>query len=200
MSDETAVERPEWSPTARLAAANRMRESLKDSAGLIPIAEAAARFFTVTFAADASSITLIRGREYRTLVTEGEPTSGQSRHTNWEPYATSSYPQITRVLRAGSGYVSSIGNPGGIPESQEMLTSFRQGSCIGAPIVYHSDVLGEVFVSRRVGAHSFNGKDLAVALELARQLGFRVGPAVVAHDANNPGWWPADDQTADHLM
>ncbi len=74
-----------------------------------------------------------------------------------------------------------------------MLSSFHQGSCIGAPIIYRQEVLGEVFVSRRVGAHGFNGKDLAVALDLSRQLGFRVGPAVVAYDANNPDWWPEPD-------
>jgi hypothetical protein len=50
-----------------------------------------------------------------------------------------------------------------------------------------------VFVSRRIGVHGFNGKDLAVALDLSRQLGFRVGPAVVAYNANNPDWWPVAD-------
>ena len=192
MSDEVADDRPDWSPTARLAAANRMRESLKDSAGLIAIAEASAGFFAETFAADASAITLIRGGEFRTLVTVGDESPGQVRHVDWEPYPTSTYPQIADVLRAGRGYVCSIGNPGGIAESQAMLKSYQKGSCIGAPIIYHQEVLGEVFVSRRVGVHSFNGKDLAVALDLARQLGFRIGPAVVAHDANNPDWWPVE--------
>jgi GAF domain-containing protein len=188
--DEGAGDRADWTPTTRLAAANRMRESLKDRAGLERIAEAAAKFFADTFTADAAAITLLRGSQFRTLVTYGEPTPGQFRHTDWEPYPTSTYPQITEVLRAGRGYVSSVGNPGGIPESQQMLNRFRKGSCIGAPIVYHQEVLGEVYLSRRVGVHSFNGKDLAVALDLARQLGFRIGPAVVAQDANNPDWWP----------
>jgi len=190
--DEGGVDRPDWSPTARLAAANRMRDRLKGHAGLVALATEAAEFFAEIFSADASAITLLRGSEFRTLVTVGEEAPGQSRHTDWEPYPTATYPQIAEVLRAGRGYVSSIGNPGGIEESQSMLTSYRKGSCIGAPIIYRSDVLGEMFVSRRVGVHHFNGKDLAVALDLAHQLGFRIGPAVVAHDANNPGWWPVE--------
>lgn len=190
MADERGLDRPDWSATARLAAANRMREALMNKAGLIPISEAAAQFFADTFAADASTISLIRGTQYRTLVTVGEPAPGQSRHANREPYPTSTYPEITDALLAGRGYVSSIGNPGGISESQAMLTRFHKGSCIGAPIVYRADILGEVFLSRRVGVHGFNGKDLAVALELSRQLGFRVGPAVTAYDTNHPDWWP----------
>jgi GAF domain-containing protein len=193
VSDEAAGNRPDWSPTARLAAANRMRESLKDRAGLMPITEAAIGFFVRTFTADEGSITLIRGSEFRTVASIGEELQGPMRHTNWEVYPTSTYPEITEVLRSGRGYVASAGNDGGIPETRAMLSSFRQGSCIGAPIIYRQEVLGEVFVSRRVGVHGFNGKDLAVALDLSRQLGFRVGPAVVAYNANNPDWWPVAD-------
>lgn len=193
MAHEGAPARPPWSPTTKLAAANRMRESLKDRAGLLPIAEAAVSFFVETFVADEGSITLLRGSQFRTLASFGEELRGPLRYLNWDPYPTSTYPQITRVLRSGRGYVASIGNDGGIQETQEMLTSFQQGSCIGTPIIYHQEVLGEVFVSRRIGVHGFNGKDLAIALDLARQLGFRVGPAVVAYDANNPNWWPLEE-------
>ncbi|HVQ18963.1 MAG TPA: GAF domain-containing protein [Actinomycetes bacterium] len=193
MSEERAGDRLEWTPTTRLAAANRMRERLKARAGLVAIAEAAAHYFADTFQADAAAITLLRGDEYRTLITVGDESPGQQRHVNWEAYPTSTYPQITEVLRAGRGYVSSLGNPGGIPESQRMLRQIQKASCIGAPIVYGGTIWGEMFVSRRTGVRAFTGKDLAVALDLARQLGFRIGPAVVAHDANNPDWWPTTD-------
>jgi len=195
VSQESGVgDRREWSPTARLAAANRMRESLKDRAGLLRIAEAAAYYFVDTFTADASAITLLRGPEYRTLITVGDPTPGQVRHEDGKVYPTSTYPQITEVLRAGRGYVSSIGNDGGVPETQELLRRIRKSSCIGAPIIYRTNVLGEVFVSRRPGVHTFNGNDLAIALDLSRQLGFRIGPAVVAYDQNNPDWWPESEE------
>ena len=191
VSQESDVgDRREWSPTARLAAANRMRESLKDRAGLLRIAEAAAFYFVDTFTADASAITLVRGSEYRTLITVGDPAPGVVRHDDGTVYPTSTYPQITEVLRAGRGYVASIGNDGGVPETQAMLRSIRRSSCIGAPIIYRTNVLGEVFLTRRTGVHTFNGNDLAIALDLSRQLGFRVGPAVVAYDQNNPDWWP----------
>ncbi len=191
MSEEAVAGRQEWTPTARLAAANRMRERLKDRAGLLPIAEAAAKYFVDIFHAESSAITLIRGSQYRTLVTVDEG-GGQARvrTADWKVYPTSTYPHVTELLRAGRGYVASVGNDGGVPETQEMLLSFRKGSCIGAPITYRSNVLGEVFLSRRTGVQGFTGKDLAVVLDLSRQLGFRVGPAVVAHDANNPDWWP----------
>jgi hypothetical protein len=168
-----------------------MREALKDRAGLLPIAEAAAKYFVGIFHAESSAITLIRGSQYRTLVTVGDGNPGEVRKADWKVYPTSAYPQVTELLRAGRGYVASVGNDGGVPETQEILMSFRKGSCIGAPITYRSDVLGEVFLSRKTGVQWFTGKDLAVALDLSRQLGFRVGPAVVAYDANNPDWWPA---------
>ena len=190
MSEEAVGGRHDWTPTTRLAAANRMRERLKDRAGLLPIAEAAAKYFVDTFNAESSAITLIRGSQYRTLITVGDAGPGQVRQADWKVYPTSTYPHVTELLRAGRGYVASVGNDGGVPETQEMLLSFRKGSCIGAPITYRSEVLGEMFVTRRTGVQGFTGKDLAVALDLSRQLGFRIGPAVVAHDTNNPDWWP----------
>lgn len=189
--DDGVAEPRQSSPTTRLAAANRMREALRDRAGLLPVSEAAAQFFAEAFDADVAAVTLLRGDEYRKLTTVGEESPGQVRHALWEPYPTSVYPQITQVFKAGRGFVASIGNDGGIPETQGLLSKLKKGSCIGAPIIHHSDVVGEVFVSRVPGRHGFTGKDLALALDLARQLGFRIGPAIVAYDANNPGWWPA---------
>lgn len=190
MSDAQTGDRRDWTPTTRLAVANRMRELLKDQAGLRAIAQAAAKYFVEAFGADSSGITLMRGVQFRTLVTVGEFSPGELRYPDMELYPTSTYPHITPLLKAGRGYVSSIGNPGGIPESEAMLNDLGMASCIGAPITYSGEVLGEMFVSRRQGVYAFTGKDLAVGLDLARQLGLRLGPAVKAQDANNSDWWP----------
>lgn len=190
MTDEHIGERHESSPTARLAAANRMREALKDRAGLSPISEAAAAFFFDLFDADVCAITLLRGDEYRKLTTIGEGSPGQVLHDIWQPYPTSTYTELTDILKSGRGFVASLGNDGGVPETQLLLRKLRKGSCVGAPIMHRADVVGEVFVSRRAGRHVFTGRDLALALDLSRQLGFRLGPAVIAYDDAHPEWWP----------
>jgi len=185
-----SVRPAELSAVSRLAAGNNMRERLKNLAGLGPVSDAAAEFFYEFFDADASAISLLRHHQFRTLVTVGDAVPGQMRHPDGETYDAELYPTVTRNLMGGSGYVASIGNDGGIPESQQFLVEYKKGSCIGAPIIYGGGVMGEVFVSRQRGRPHYNGRDLASALDLSRQLGFRIGPAVKAQLTMEPDWWP----------
>jgi GAF domain-containing protein len=175
----------------RLAAANRLRERLRDLAGLVPVADAAAEFFYEFFDADASAITLMRGGWFRTLVTVGEAIPGQIRHPDGQTYPVDTYPTVARRLEGGSGYVSSLGNDGGIPESRVFLVDYKKATCLGAPISYAGETVGEVFVSRASGRPHYTGHELALALDLARQLGLRIGPGIKAQDQVNAGWWPS---------
>ena len=202
MTDETPdASRPlpsDLPAVSRLAAGNALRDRLKDKAGLGPIAEGAAAFLFDFFDADASAVSLLKGEWFRTLVTVGVATPGQVRHPDGDTYSVDKYPNVARLLRSGSGYVSSIGNDGGVPESQDFLRSYRKTTCIGAPIMYGGDVVGEVFVSRMSGRAHYAGRELAAMLDLARQIGYRMGPAVKAMDANDPSWWP-DDTSATEI-
>ena len=177
---------------SRLAAGNALRDRLKDKAGLGPIAEAAAGFLYDFFDADASAVSLLKGEWFRTLVTVGVATPGQIRHPDGDTYSVDEYPNVARLLRSGSGYVSSIGNDGGVPESQDFLRGYRKTTCIGAPIAYGGEVVGEVYVSRVSGRAHYTGREMAAMLDIARQIGYRMGPAVKAMDANDPSWWPTD--------
>lgn len=198
MPDETPhVARPSDIPAvSKLAAGNALRERMKNTAGLQPIAAAAAGFIFDHFDADGSSISVLKGEWYRTLVTIGEAGHGQLRHEVGATYPASEYPTVTRLLRSGSGYVASLGSDGGVPESQRFLKQFRRSTCIGAPITYRGDVVGEVFASRVSGRPHYSGHDLVSLLDLARQIGYRVGPAVKAQDSLDPSWWPASDPVA----
>ena len=71
-------------------------------------------------------------------------------------------------------------------------------TCLGAPIAYGGDVVGEVFVCRVKGRPHYTGHELAALLDLARQIGYRIGPAVKAMDANDPSWWP-ENTSADEI-
>lgn len=194
MSDQTPDEsRPlpsDLPAVSRLAAGNALRARLKDRAGLVPIADAAASFIRDFLDADVSSISLLRGDRFRTLVNVGEEGHREIRHPSGEDYSVADYPTVTEVLRSGSGYVASIGSDGGVPESQRFLPQYRMTSCLGAPIAYRRDVVGEVFACRVKGRARYTGHELAVLLDLARQIGYRIGPAVTAMDANDPSWWP----------
>lgn len=190
MTDDQLGDQQAWSPTERLAAANRMRSALKDRAGLSPISEAAAKFFVETFEADVAAITLLRGDEYRKLTAIGEEGPREVTHDVWEPYPTSVYSELTQVLKSGRGFVAAVGCDGGVPETQTLLRRLRKGTCVGAPIVHKGEVIGEVFVSRDIGRQNFTGRDLALALDLSRQLGFRIGPAIIAYEDAHPQWWP----------
>ena len=198
MPDETPeASRPSDLPAvSKLAAGNALRERMKNTAGLAAISAAAAGFIHDHFEADAAAISLLRGSWYRTLVTVGEAAAGQSRHKDGDTFPTSEYPSVTRLLLSGSGYVCSLGSDGGVPESQRFLKLFHKSSCIGAPITYRGEVVGEVFASRSSGRPHYSGHDLVSLLDLARQIGYRVGPAVKAQDTIDPSWWPADDPVA----
>lgn len=175
---------------SRLAAGNALRDRLKNTAGLGPISHAAAGFIFDHFGADASAISILKGEWFRTLVTVGQAVPGQGRHPDGDTYSVAQYPTVARLLRSGSGYVASIGSDGGVPESQTFLPKYRKSTCMGAPIPYGSEVVGEVFVSRVSGRSHYTGRELAALLDLARQIGYRLGPAVKAQDAVDPSWWP----------
>ena len=189
------VEQPrptDLSAVSRLAAGNGLREAMKNKAGLEPIARAAAGFVRAHFGADAAAISLLRGDWYRTLVTVGEETPGQVRHADGASYPASTYPTVTATLRDGRGYLASIGNDGGVPESQRFLKRFKKSTCVGAPIAYQGETIGELWVARVTGRPHYTGHDLAAVLDIARQVGYRLGPAMKAQDALNPEWWPGD--------
>ncbi len=202
MSDQTPdAPRPlpsDLPAVSRLAAGNALRDSLKNTAGLSQIADAAAGFICDFFDADVTSMSLLRGDVYRTLVTVGEEGYRDVGHPSGDDYSVADYPNVTRLLRSGSGYVASIGNDGGIAESQRFLAEYQMTTCLGAPVAYGGDVVGEVFAGRVKGRSHYTGHDLAALLDLARQIGYRIGPAVKAMDAKDPSWW-RENTSADEI-
>jgi len=181
---------------SRLAAGNALRESLKNTAGLNAISSAAAAFIYDFFAADAAAITLMHGDWFRTLVTVGVQSPDEVRLPDGDTYSTKDYPNVARALRSGSGYVASVGSDGGIPESQRFLSEYKKSTCVAAPISYQGDVVGEVFAARERGRPYYTGHDMAALLDLARQIGYRIGPAVKAQTQLDPSWWPDDEPVA----
>jgi hypothetical protein len=177
---------------SRLAAGNGLRERMKNKAGLEPIAYAASSFVFEHFKADAAAISLLKGEWYRTLVTIGDEVPGQRRHADGAAYPASMYPAVTATLRDGRGYLASLGADGGIPESQRFLKQFKKSTCMGAPITYQGETVGELWVARVSGQSHYTGHELAALLDLARQIGYRIGPAVKAQDALSATWWPGD--------
>jgi GAF domain-containing protein len=165
---------------------------MKNKAGLEPIAYAASSFVFEHFDADAAAISLLKGEWYRTLVTIGDEVPGQRRHADGAAYPASMYPSVTVTLRDGRGYLASLGADGGVPESQRFLKQFRKSTCMGAPIAYQGETVGELYVARVTGRAHYTGHDLAALLDLARQIGYRIGPAVKAQDALSDTWWPGD--------
>ncbi len=145
-----------------------------------------------------TSISLLRGDVYRTVVNVGDEGYREIGHPSGDDYSVAEYPDVTRLLRSGSGYVASIGHDGGVAESQRFLAEYRMTTCLGAPISYRGDVVGEVFASRVKGRPHYTGHELAALLDLARQIGYRIGPAVKAMDANDPSWWP-ENTSADEI-
>jgi transcriptional regulator with GAF, ATPase, and Fis domain len=191
LQPDAAQPRPsDLSAVSRLAAGNGLREAMKNKAGLEPIARAAATFVCQHFGADASAISLLKDDWFQTLVTVGEREPGQLRHHDGATYSASSYPTVTATLLDGRGYLASLGNDGGIPESQRFLKQFRKSSCMGVPIAYQGDTVGELWVSRVTGRPFYTGHDLAALHDIARQIGYRLGPAVKAKNALDPEWWP----------
>jgi GAF domain-containing protein len=199
VSDQTPDSpRPSDLPAvSRLAAGNALRESLKNTAGLTAISTAAAGFIRSFFDADTAAITLMRGEWFRTLVTVGVQAADEVRLPVGDTYPTKDYPNVARLLRSGSGYIASVGNDAGIPESQKFLATYKKSTCVAAPIGYQGDVVGEVFASRLRGRPYYTEHDLAALLDLARQIGYRIGPALKAQMQLDPTWWPDDEPAAE---
>ncbi|MFL6182346.1 MAG: GAF domain-containing protein [Actinomycetes bacterium] len=192
-TDVGAQPRPSDLPAvARLAAGNGLRERMKNKAGLEPIAYAASSFVYEHFDADAAAISLLKGDWFRTLVTVGDEVPGQRRHIDGAAYPASMYPKVAETLRDGRGYLASLGADGGVPESQRFLKQFKKSTCMGAPITYQGETVGELWVARVTGRAHYTGHDLAALLDLGRQIGYRIGPAVKAQDALSSSWWPGD--------
>jgi GAF domain-containing protein len=165
---------------------------MKNKAGLEPIAAAASSFIFEHFEADAAAISLLKADWYRTLVTIGDMVPGQRRHVEGAAFPTRMYPTVTETLRDGRGYLASLGNDGGIPESQRFLGQFKKSSSMGSPITYQGETVGELWVARVTGRPHYTGHDLAALLDLGRQIGYRMGPAVKAQDALSDTWWPGE--------
>jgi len=183
-----------WAAVSRLAAANRIRNALNGKQGLAATAEAAAESFLETFAADTASVSLIHGDEYRSLVNVGVLFPGDSRFPDDEVYEVTYYPTASAALLKGEGYFSSVGVMGTLRESDKLLAELDRGSCMGVPLIYLRKTIGEVFVTRPHGDAVFGAADLAVGMELTRQLGFRIGPAFFKRLEREPEWWPSTAQ------
>jgi GAF domain len=181
-----------WTAISRLSAANRIRDALNGTDSLIDIAEAAAESFLDTFRADTASVSLIHHGQYRSLVNVGVLFPGDIRLPENELYGVDYYPEASKVLLAGSGYFSSVGVVGSLHESDKLLQELDRGTCMGVPLVYTGETLGEVFVTRPHGDPNFDGDDLSLGMELTQQLGFRIGPAFLKKMRRDPDWWPAD--------
>jgi len=186
---QVTEERLLWTPITRLSAANRIRDALNGTSELTEIAEAAAESFLETFAADTASVSLVQGDEYRSLVNVGVLFPGDVRFPEDEVYEIGYYPKASEALMRGEGYVSSIDTKG-MAEADRMLKEFDRGTCMGVPLTYLRETIGEVFVTRPHGEPAFTAEDLGVGMELTRQLGFRMGPAFQKRVARESSWWP----------
>jgi len=178
-----------WTPITRLSAANRIRDALHGTTELADIAEAAAESFLETFAADTASVSLIQGDEYRSLVNVGVLFPGDVRFPEDEVYEIGYYKEASEALMRGEGYLASRDTKG-VAESDRMLREFDRGTCMGVPLTYLRETIGEVFVTRPHGEPVFTTDDLGVGREITRQLGFRMGPAFQKRVARDPSWWP----------
>lgn len=188
--DKTGSPTP-WTVIGRLSASNRIREAMRGCTSLAELGEAAAEQFMETFFADTASVSLIQGDEYRTLVNVGELFPGEVPFPDDEIYGTDYYPQATAELLAGRGFFSSVGVIGSLPESDALLAELDRGTCMGVPLNYDGSCIGEVFVTRPKGDHLFDASDVGLGMELSRQLGFLIGPALLQVLREDPEFWPS---------
>jgi GAF domain-containing protein len=160
-----------WSPTAKLAASNRLRSVIDDETGLRAVSEATAETVLEIMDAKSVSIILLDDRGCRDLVNVGQLAPGEHRFPEDEPYPVGCYPAAHNRLLAGEWYVSIGSGLDLLHQYDELAPVQGIGPVLGVPIMYGGDVWGEIFMLRGTQAAQFTTEDLHVASDLATQFG-----------------------------
>lgn len=159
----------------RLAALNAVRAAVQGRETLLELLESVSLLAIELLDADAASVNRYSAEkaQYQTLVNVGRLATGEERFPPNETYPASTYPVVTRLLHAGTGYTASLTEDSGVPdENLRTLARFGRSTCLGAPIMYRDEPWGELFVSRQHGREPFDDADLALARDLAGQVAF----------------------------
>jgi GAF domain-containing protein len=109
----------------------------------------------------------------RTLVNVGTLEPGEERFPEHELYPLDSFPAVAALLREGRAYL----NPSDV-SSAAVAAHQRYGSHAGVPIVVDGERWGELWASRRVGAHPLTEGDLDRLALIAGRLGDALAPHV----------------------
>ena len=176
LRNRLAVDAPDhqgkvWSPTAKLAASNRLRSVIDDETGLRAVSEATAETVLEIMDAKSVSIILLDDRGCRDLVNVGQLAPGEYRFPEDEAYPAGCYPAATTRLLAGEWYVSIGSGLDLLRKYGELTPEQNIGSVLGVPVMYGGEVWGEIFMLRGTQAAEFTTEDLQVARDLATQFG-----------------------------
>jgi len=164
---------PETPPltSAQLAAA--LRAEINRFAELVPVAEAGAEFFRVTFSATTVTVTTYHRGRFRDLVNVGYLPPGEERYPQDCLYPETLYPESLRALQLDGGYFTSdLADPRLLEYSSTMAADAT--SVMGMAMVAGGEPRGEICLTRTGQQPPFDRQEFELARDLARLLGNRL--------------------------
>jgi diguanylate cyclase (GGDEF)-like protein len=113
----------------------------------------------------------------RTLINVGELGPDEERFPRSEIYELADYPRAAQLLREGSSYVISSGDPGLPAGDRALLTALDKGSYIGVAVVFDGRTWGKLEAFANVGALPFTNRHVPFLEAIAGQVGAAIGRA-----------------------
>jgi diguanylate cyclase (GGDEF)-like protein len=158
--------------TDEAAALTRVSAAAADAYRLEDVIEQAAEAARDVTGAAALSISRWdeEGDSMRTLINVGQLGAHEERFPTDETYPLAEYPEVARLLKEGTPYLSFVDDPEAPQQAIDLLRSNGHESEIAVPIVLDGEPWGEVWAASTIGAARFAREDVRFLQAIADRL------------------------------
>ncbi len=148
---------------ARIRSLATMARALGRSEALLTLLEIAADEARVALVASTVSISRLEqgSTTVRTLINVGDLGPTEERWPEDETYDVGAFPNLELVLADSKTWTASLGDHDAPAAELDLLRQLNKGSSLGSPIIVDSQLWGEFYATRAVGASDFDDDDAA---------------------------------------
>lgn len=166
--------RGSWTPAARLAASDQMRQRLIGVSRTLDVAETGAEYLRELFTALTVTVSTLAEGRYRDLINVGYLPNGEVRYPDDCLYPEGMYPDTTQLLHSEGGYFTSDIDDPAFKEFILTMPESEATSVMGVSVVSGGVPRGEVCLTRGQRQPAFDREDFELARDLATTFGTRL--------------------------
>lgn len=165
-------------PTSELRSVLRIASATASAQHLNEVIELVAEQALVALGAASFSISRWEREQgvLRTLINVGALGPGEERLPCDEIYPLAEYTDVGDLILRGQAYRTAIDDPGSDPKSIELLRRLDKEAELGVPIVYESNMWGELWATASHGRR-FSERDTELLQAIAAQVAAAIGRA-----------------------